>query len=377
MKDISIVGGGIAGLICSIQLAKRGFTVQLFEKKDYPKHKVCGEYISNEVLPILLNLGIDPLASGAKSIDHFEITSVKNNSLRTKLPLGGFSISRFTFDQLLYQKALSEDVAIHVNTHIDNMEYEDGHDKLTTLEGKAFNSKISVGAYGKYSKLDKTFSRPFTKKISHYTGIKYHLRGEIENDTVFIHNFKGGYCGVSKVENNLINVCYLIQSKHVKNYKSLKELEAEHLGKNKQLKRIFSSLENQNRKPIVISNIHFGQKSLTENGRLMIGDSAGMISPICGNGMAMAIQSGVFAANAITDFLKGDISHKNMLSKYKQDWHNTFGNRLHWGQLIQHAFINYGLANNIISLLQFAPWVLPKIIKKTHGKSFSYLPNTT
>ena len=63
--DVVILGGGLAGLIASLILTQNGYDVVLIEKKTYPFHKVCGEYISNEVLPYLNSLGIDPIKNGA------------------------------------------------------------------------------------------------------------------------------------------------------------------------------------------------------------------------------------------------------------------------------------------------------------------------
>lgn len=77
--DVIIIGGGLAGLTSSIHIAKNNFSVLLIEKNSYPKHKVCGEYVSNEVLPYLEYLGFDPFEFGAKRITNFELTTHKQN----------------------------------------------------------------------------------------------------------------------------------------------------------------------------------------------------------------------------------------------------------------------------------------------------------
>ena len=69
--DVLIIGGGLAGLCAGIDLAQAGYEVLLFEPKAYPRHKVCGEYISNEVLPYLKSLGFDPFDHGAVAISNF------------------------------------------------------------------------------------------------------------------------------------------------------------------------------------------------------------------------------------------------------------------------------------------------------------------
>lgn len=91
--NVIIVGGGLAGLTSALHLSKHGLSVLLIEKNAYPKHKVCGEYISNEVLPYLKALDFDPFDFGAKKIDHFSLSTPKSKSVDAKLPLGGFEIN--------------------------------------------------------------------------------------------------------------------------------------------------------------------------------------------------------------------------------------------------------------------------------------------
>ena len=101
LLNVVIVGGGLAGLTSALHLTQSGLRVTLIEKNPYPRHKVCGEYISNEVLPYLDYLGVDPFKFGAKKIDNFELSAVQGKSVFAELPLGGFSISRFQLDHLL------------------------------------------------------------------------------------------------------------------------------------------------------------------------------------------------------------------------------------------------------------------------------------
>ena len=85
-----------------------GCKVVVIEKNYYPKHKVCGEYISNEVLPYFdwLNINIDELKP--TQITSLQFSSESGRMIETKLPLGGFGISRYTLDHALYLKAVSQ-----------------------------------------------------------------------------------------------------------------------------------------------------------------------------------------------------------------------------------------------------------------------------
>ena len=118
--DVIIIGGGLAGLTNAIHLSKSIHRVLLIEKNSYPKHKVCGEYISNEVLPYLNSLGIDPIKVGAKQISKVQISTTKGNLIKSELPLGGFGMSRYFLDSLLLKKVRLNGVQVLKDTiHIE------------------------------------------------------------------------------------------------------------------------------------------------------------------------------------------------------------------------------------------------------------------
>ncbi len=104
--DVIVVGGGLAGLTAAIDLSQKGLRVLVIEKHTYPHHKVCGEYVSNEVLPYLSGLGVSLDAEKAIAINRLKFTTVQGRFLETDLPLGGKGISRYAFDELLYRRAV-------------------------------------------------------------------------------------------------------------------------------------------------------------------------------------------------------------------------------------------------------------------------------
>src|SRR5215217_8101748 len=96
--DVAIIGGGLAGLSCAIQLSALGYSVIVFEKEKYPFHKVCGEYISLESWDFLIRVGVPLQEMNLPVINSLLLSSPNGKSFRTKLPLGGFGISRYKLD---------------------------------------------------------------------------------------------------------------------------------------------------------------------------------------------------------------------------------------------------------------------------------------
>jgi len=366
--DIIIIGGGLAGLSAAIHLSKNSFRVLLIEKNTYPKHKVCGEYISNEVLPYLNYLGFNPFKYGATAITKFELTTHHNKKISAKLPLGGFGISRYEMDYQLYQLALKNDVTVE-HEQVTEVRFKDDQFKVQTQSESIFEAKIVIGAYGKRSGLDQTLNRKFIKKRSPYLAVKFHASGKFNPQKVALHNFNGGYCGVSKVENNHINLCYISTYKAFKTYKNIADFQEHILFKNKALKQLFTESEMVFKKPLTISQISFETKTTVENHMLMIGDSAGMIHPLCGNGMAMAFRSAQLASEHIIDYLQAKIATRSQLEQYySKSWKRTFNLRLKAGHSIAYLFRQDWLAPKLLTVLRRLPFLIPLIIKMTHGR---------
>ena len=366
--DVIIVGGGLAGLTSAIHLSTRKKRVLLIEKNEYPKHKVCGEYISNEVLPYLNSLGINPINEGAKQITKVHISTTKSNLIKGELPLGGFGMSRYFLDNLLVKKAHLNSVQILKDT-VDSIHFKKDSFTITTKSYGVFQSKITIGAFGKRSSLDQKMKRKFIQKKSPYLAVKIHVKGVFPENLVALHNFKGGYCGVSKVEDNAINVCYITEYRSFKKHKNITDFQEQVVFKNEHLRKIFKESTPVFEKPLTISQVSFQTKNPVEDHIIMCGDTAGMIHPLCGNGMGMAISSARLASVRILQFLNGEIKTREDLEKqYLRDWNKEFKIRLKTGHFIAWLFRNQTISQIAYSILKRIPSLLPKIIKFTHGK---------
>jgi len=355
LADIQIIGGGLAGLVSSILLNRYGWAVKLFEKKEYPFHRVCGEYISNETVPFLREQGLFPNQFKSEAISRLQLTSVNGRSAEINLDLGGFGVSRYTFDHFLYEIAVSEGVTV-VHENVEEIDLKKAH--------------VTICAHGKRSKLDYTLNRSFTRKRSPYVGVKYHVRIDHPQGLIALHNFKDGYCGISNIEDEKTNLCYLTHRDNLKKYGNIRKMEEEVLFRNPFLKSIFEHAEFLFDKPEVINEISFAAKTPVEDHVLMIGDAAGTITPLCGNGMAMAIHSAKIASELVHEFLSNNISRPELERRYKKSWSDAFARRLWVGRQVQRLFGSERASNFAVNLVKNVKPVANFLVQQTHGDVF-------
>jgi len=364
---VLIIGGGLAGLVSAIHLAQQKVQVLLIEKDTYPRHKVCGEYISNEIVPYFKDLGLELDHLHPVDISKFVISTQKGNLIHSQLPLGGFGISRYALDHYLWQKAERLGVIL-VTDIVTNVQFTKHQFEVVTQRG-AFTADFVIGAYGKRSSLDSTLNRKWSTNKSSWLAVKMHYKASFDPQTVALHNFDGGYCGLSMVENETVNACYLTSYQSFKKYRDVEAFQGNVLNKNPYLRAFFAEARPAFEKPITIAQVNFAKKKPVEQHIFMAGDAAGLIHPLCGNGMAMAIQS----ARILTELLiksdqKLSYSARLLLEKqYEQQWQSLFSRRLYMGRVLQRVLLNPNLQQVSYRIASAIPSIVPQIIKQTHG----------
>ncbi len=369
MKKAIIAGGGLAGLVAANILGRVGIVCTVIEKKEYPFHRVCGEYISNETVPYLKSLRLYPKEFIPSQIRRLQLTSVNGKSAELPLELGGFGISRYSFDEFLFKKAKANGVEFILNKEIESIHFEDGNFEIKTNE-QTLNADIVIGAFGKRSKLDVMLNRNFIRQRSPYLAVKYHIRTNHPADLISLHNFQDGYCGMSDIEDDKSCLCYLSHRNNLKEFGNIKMMEENVLFKNPFIKTIFCDADFLFDKPETINEISFSTKKPVEDHILMCGDAAGMITPLCGNGMAMAIHSAKIASELIINFCNDKISREELEKNYTREWNSQFAQRLWVGRQIQKLFGGIRASDFAVNLARHAKPIAKFLISKTHGEPF-------
>lgn len=369
--DVIIVGGGLAGLALAIDLRKRGHSILVIEKGYYPRNKVCGEYISLESKPYLFSLC--PALSGLTLplIKKFKLTSVGKQEFKTDLDLGGFGISRYLLEELLYKQALSDGVVFMLQTKATEIEYNslDESYKITTRAG-IMSASLLCNASGRRSNLE-SLQKKGNGNESNYVGVKCHVRLPRDSGLIEIHNFPGGYCGISTIEEDKSCLCYIVNAKKLREVNnSIPELEKRVLSQNKNLKKIIEEADFISREPVTISGINFRIKEPLNETGFFLGDSAGSIAPITGNGMSIALRSASVLAENIHQYFSHIISKKELESNYTQFWNREFSVRIKLSRYFQKLSEYPLLTKSTIKLFNFSPQIARLIIKQSHGKPF-------
>lgn len=364
--DVAIIGGGLAGLTLSILQVKAGKSVVLFEKNSYPMHRVCGEYISLESWNLLINLGLDLDSWQLPIIKKLQVSSPSGKILNSELELGGFGISRYKLDFELANLAKSLGVVIHENTAINKIESKNNFQELSSSNASYLSLNV-VGSFGKRSNIDVSWNRDFILKnrssLNQYIGVKYHIKLDMDKDIIALHNFKNGYCGISAIEDGVYCLCYLTTKENLKNSdNSIALMEKNILRKNPFLDQIFTNATFLWSKPEVISQVSFETKEIEFNSVPLIGDAAGLIAPLCGNGMSMAFKGAVLMHQKLENKFVSE-------SVFIKTWHQAFKSRLWVGKTIQRFFGNEFTTNMMINFFKLNPRLLRFLISKTHGKN--------
>lgn len=374
--DSIVIGGGPAGASAAIHLAKNGANVLLIEASQIPHHKMCGEFLSPECIKMLADLGfLEELEQcQPPRIDKVRITSSKGAEWETRLPGTAWGISRWTLDKALLERASFSGVDVRLGQRAANVQGNlmEGFSIHTESERQEIKARTIVAAHGKRSNIDRELGRAFFTKKSGLMALKAHFEHISLPGWVELHGFNGGYCGVSDVEEDKANVCLLVKSDIYQQSGCMgkdrtKAFIEWMLGQNEQLRERLSEAKMIWEKWISIAQISFERKSPVEGDILMAGDAAGLIAPLAGDGISMALRSGELAADTVLRFLAEEVSARDFADYYSQAWKTEFRSRLRLAHAIQGLILNPVLQDAALRLVHRFPLMGEVLVRKTRG----------
>ncbi|MEY2977347.1 MAG: NAD(P)/FAD-dependent oxidoreductase [Prochlorotrichaceae cyanobacterium] len=379
--DVIIIGAGLAGCSTAIQLAQRGHQVLLLEQQRYPTHKLCGEFLSVEVLATFDFLGISEAVekAGAVPIHRSLVTTTTGQSFASSLPGVALGLSRYHLDLSLLQRAAAVGVTCQEGALVTGVTGTLDQGFTVTTPQDHFTARMVIGAYGKRSRLDRTLQRPFLQRSAPFVAFKGHYRGVEFPASVELHAFPGGYCGLSPIEEGQVNICWIAHkdalSSPTQDDSAPQTSPVTHpiLYQNPRLADRLNTLSSVRGSTQALTQITFALKEKFHHDIWMLGDTAGMIAPLCGDGMAMALRSSELAVPLAHAFLQNELRTVTLKERYTRQWNQEFKTRLSLGRLMHYGLINPHLAKVGVALCQYIPPIGTALIRATRGTAYSQI----
>ncbi|MHB0971719.1 MAG: NAD(P)/FAD-dependent oxidoreductase [Thermoanaerobaculia bacterium] len=336
--DVVVLGAGPGGSTLAAILAARGADVLLVERDTFPRDKLCGEFLSYDALPVLERTGA--LAGieqrGARPIAACRVVT-PSRVCEFALPLPARAISRLALDGILFQNAITHGARAMAGWTVNSVNARartvDASRGETTVRIEA---RVLAGAWGRWGRIDRQLARTFTEEREHrYFGFKRHYRVDGRDDrAVELLSYRDGYLGVNAIEGGATNICGLVHQRRLAGHRGGWDTFVEQLrSEGPQIESLFAGATPEQDDFLSCEPVIFAAREPVEEGMFLVGDAAGIIDPLAGNGMAMAIQSAAIAAPMILARINRE-DDDAPLRAYTASWHNAFDSRLRWSRRI-------------------------------------------
>jgi len=377
--DVVMVGGGLAGCAAAITLANAGAHVALLEAGDYPRHRVCGEFLSPESLADFDALGVRAAVESHRPPRMNAVRVTTPGGTMWEAPLTGEAVglSRYTLDGLLADRAQNTGADLFTNTRATALYGQpDAFEIETKSHGQTgrLSARAVILTHGKRAALDRTLHRPFTPRHYHHIGLKMHFDGPPIPGRVEMHSFPGGYIGLNEIEGGAVNACLLGLEDDLRREGNPQAYAEWIAAQNPAFGAWFADATPRLPRWVSIAQVAFSHKQPIVAGAIATGDAAGLIAPLAGDGMAMALAGGRLAAYHTLDALRGVTTFKEAAAAYSADWRSRFGLRLTVGRFLQGWMLRPGMLDLGLHILNTLPALGRSFVANTRG---SALPQPT
>ena len=319
MYDLMVIGGGPAGACAAITAARAGVSVLLLERGRFPRHKVCGEFVSAEALELLGAL-LGPTHS--LMTDTVRIAQARifldNRVLRTPIAPAAASIARFELDQALWESAKRSGAETREQIAVLKTAGE-GPFRVATSAGE-FEAKPVINAAGRWSNLSPAPGGNGSL-LDKWLGLKAHFAEVPTGTSVDLYFFDGGYCGVSPVklcdQDEGLNVCVMVRADVASTLADVFLQHSELCERSGNWRQVTETVSTS---PLI-----FRKPEPVDGNILRAGDAAGFVDPFVGDGISLALRSGALAGETVLSFLAGQITLNAASANYQRSYLQTLG----------------------------------------------------
>ena len=377
---VIIVGAGPAGAGASIFLSKHEIPHIIIEKATFPRDKVCGDACSGKTLFVLrkANLELVPeiFSQENKFLPSHGIIFVAPNGKAIEIPFGGpkktgepsagFTTTRLTFDNFLFEKLNKNFATIFQQSSIHKIEKtEDGITILFSQNEISYEirSKIIIGADGDKSIVQKTMVHTKSSSKSYAVGLRAYYKGVTgmnKNNFIELHflpEMLPGYFWIFPLPNGMANVGVGIPSDRVRDKKiNLRELMLKVIRENPTISKRFRNAELEGKIPGWGLPLAIKSHSISGDNYLLTGDAASLIDPFSGEGIGNALYSGMIAAEAVQKALGEEKYDADFFKKnYDEILYRKIGNELKLSATLQRLCRFPWLFNFVVNKAKKSP----------------------
>lgn len=356
--DLAIIGGGPAGSSVAITAARAGASAALFEARDFPRHRVCGEFISAESLDLLAGLLRDTPRAAAVFAGAPIIKTTRllfhSRAIEVEVSPAGLSITRYDLDALLWEAAVRGGIDVHPNCEVTACN-GDGPFFLQTSLG-SYSAKAVIVAAGRWSQFTADRTLPAGPK---WIGVKAHFRESNARLSTDLYFFQDGYCGVQPVATDVVNACAMVRSDRATSLEQVFALHPELAKRSMEWHPV--------NPPISTAPLVYREPQPVHNNMIFVGDAAAFIDPFAGDGISIALRSGRVAAECLNEFLVGRRSLANAAAAYRREYHSQFAPLVAAATRVRSLFSLPAIVKPAVFELLRLPGLIPYMIRKTRS----------
>lgn len=359
--DLIVIGGGPGGTSAAITAARAGARVLLLERGRFPRHKVCGEFVSSESLELLkwlLGDSHQDLIQHSLSLTESRLF-LDGHTLRAPINPSAASIARHDLDLALWHAAEQAGVSALQETAVQQIQGESPF-RIATSAGE-FRGRAVINATGRWSNLTAANDSGGTR----WLGLKAHFHSATMDPCVELYFFEGGYCGVQPVRapdgTTLLNACALVRPGVASTLQEVLGMHPLLAQRSRSWEAAFS--------PLSTFPAIFRDPVPASGQACNVGDAAGFVDPFVGDGISLALRSGSLAATNITFFLSQQASLKQSLDSYACAYRVSLAPVYRNSSLLRR-FLGFprGLRTTLLSLCELSPRLARYLVEATRSR---------